>query len=224
MSSSPGQPRGLPDKPRSDLSPRDTPAQLSSRPSGQGSGAVARPGLAGSRMGPPWPEVGAGERCGSCRKNPELEEGKTDPLEGRVGRGGVGGQALEAFCKVRLPQRGDTHPGKDFWADGQGGASGQGAPTWETPSTRKVPGRWPGPAVNPPAQPARPPQTPLTFGSQKTPQHLTVTRVLGVTLENLCCADCKVRVSHRLLCPRLELIPGKPLAGGDNFQSMKQCI
>ena len=90
-------------------------------------------------MGPPWPEVGSGERCGSCRKNPELGEGKTDPLEGGVGRGGVGGQALEAFCKVRLPQRGDTHPGKDFWADGQG----------ETcqvePGRRPVPGKcWKG--------------------------------------------------------------------------------
>ena len=51
MSGSPGQPCGLPDKPRSDLSPRDTPAQLSSRPSGQGSGAVARSGMAGSRRG-----------------------------------------------------------------------------------------------------------------------------------------------------------------------------
>lgn len=87
-------------------------------------------------MRPPWPEVGAGGRCGSCQKNPEFGEGKTDPLEGGVGRRGGGGQALEAFCKVRLPQRGDTHPGKDFWADGRGGTSGQGAPTWETPSTR----------------------------------------------------------------------------------------
>lgn len=87
MSSSPDQPHGLPDKPRSDLSPRDTPAQLSSRPSGQGSGAVARSGVAGSRAGPPQPEVGAGGRCGIRWENTELGRAKQTSLEGGAGRG-----------------------------------------------------------------------------------------------------------------------------------------
>lgn len=155
MSGSPGQPCGLPDKPRSDLSPRDTPAQLSSRPSGQGSGAVARSGMAGSRRGPPWPEVGAGGRRGNRRKNPELGRAKQSPLEG-----GVGWQALEAFRKVRLPQRGNTQE-RISWADGRGGTSGQGAPSLGDAQHEVVLERCPGPAVKPPAQPARP--APDTF-------------------------------------------------------------
>ena len=195
MSGSPGQPRGLPDKPRSSLSPRDTPAQLSSRPSGQGSGAVARSGVAGSRTGPPWPEVGAGGRCGNHRKNPELGRAKQTPLEGGVGWGGVGGQALEAFRKVRLPQRGNTQE-RISWADGRGGTSGQGAPSLGDAQHEAALERWPGPAVNPPAQPARPapPQTPLTFSSQNIHRQLTVTSVLGVSLGDSYCADSKVRV------------------------------
>lgn len=154
MSGSPGQPCGLPDKPRSDLSPRDTPAQLSSRPSGQGSGAVARSGMAGSRRGRHGQRLGLVEGVATVGKI-QSWGGQNRPLEG-----GVGWQALEAFRKVRLPQRGNTQE-RISWADGRGGTSGQGAPSLGDAQHEVVLERCPGPAVKPPAQPARP--APDTF-------------------------------------------------------------
>ena len=112
--------------------------------------------------GQEWQEVGRG--CHGQRL--ELVEGvatigKIQSWGGqnrppwKVGWGGVGGQALEAFRKVRLPQRGNTQE-RISWADGRGGTSGQGAPSLGDAQHEAALERWPGPAVNPPAQPARP--------------------------------------------------------------------